>query len=1731
MKKTLLSLFVLFLTLSLKAQKDENAIGLNLILKNSKSLSLNDDDLKNSIVNSSYFNETSKTQLVYLQQSYLGLPVLNKISTYAFKNGTPVSATAKRIYNIESKAGKFALPAVSALNSVEIAMRSKNVSTNQTLAAKALAANKFSFGKAGISFEDITAELMWVPLKDEKEVHLAWQVYIVPLKSSDYFYIYVDAKTGSIIKEQNLTISCNFLLPHDDHAMCGETINEELENKTLAPSIVSNGSYLVIPYPAESRNHPGGTPAIVTNPWLMAAGNATTLGWHNDGGSDYTFTRGNNAFVQEDRDNNNSTFGQAANSTTGPDPLTFVFTPDFTVTPVQATPVQNQQFNLTNLFYWNNIIHDLSYLYGFTEPAGNFQNSNLGRGGLGSDYVIVDGQDAGGTNNANFATPPDGQRPRMQMYLWGSATLPRDGGTDNGVVTHEFTHGISNRLTGGPNAVTCLTNGEQMGEGISDYIALMFTQNWATSNLNTGFTNARGIGTYASGQTPAGQGIRSKKYSTNFSVNNLVYLPNLPPFSHDIGEIWCSALWDMTWNIINQTGIINPNLFDTDAPGGNTIALKLVMEGMKLQPCEPGFISARDAILQADQILYGGAYSCSIKEAFRRRGMGALASEGSTDNISDQIPDFSSEIRVKLTQGGTVSVPEGQTIVYTNTVTSTCQDISNFKILDTLPSNVTYLSGGTYNAATRVVSFDVNQTAGTSGTYSFTVKVNNGTYFPDQVLFSDSVTTSTIPAKWTTTATPSSNVWTVSTTASHSAPRSYYTKNYTSASEQILKTTDPIAIPAAATPTLGFWHRFNTEEGWDGGVVEISMNNVAWLDLGPLMKEGKYNSTLGDAPTNVIANQPAFSGNSNNFIYTKINLAPYAGKNIRFRFRFASEDNTAPSGSTSGWFVDDINLINSPLVLMSSTLVNSSAANVSTSDTVTVITQQNSCNDVSIVSQPANVSGCTGTNAVFRINYSGSAATFQWQVSTNGGTSFTNITGATLDSLKLTNLNASLNGNIYRVVVTNACSNATSTGATLTVGTPASITGQPSATTVCSGSNASFNVTAAGTSLTYQWQVSTDGTTFNDIPSATSSTLNLNNTTLEQSGNKYRVIIAGCGQPIISNAVALTVNSGVAITQQPVSVTSCTGSNAVFSITVTGNNPTYQWQVSTDGGNTFTNISGATSATYSANNITAGMNGNRYRVLISNSCTSSLQSAAATLTISANASISNQPTSTTVCSGSDASFTVGTSGSVTSYQWQVSTDGGNTFVNISGQTSATLALSNVTASMNSNNYRVVITSCGTGTVTSAAATLNVTPGAVLNSQPVNVNVCEGSAASFTVTATGTAIAYQWQVSTDGGNTFTNISGATNPTFNIAAVSSSQNGNKYRVLINGNCTSGLASNAATLNVNTAGTISAQPTDKSGCVGSNVTFTATVSGGNSFQWQVSTDGGTTFTNIPGATSTTLNVNNLTAAMNNNKFRLTVIGSCGSINSSVVNLSVNALPNVDINGSSGDVCKGSSVTLSGTGANSYTWNNGVSNGVPFVINNSGTYIVTGTDNNGCVNTKSITINVLPASEVSISATSTILTEGSSVTLTATSVPSATDFIWYKNGAVIPGQTGATLIVEYPNEGDYSVKDNSNECAGTSAILKIVTQTPFISFITPNPNNGVFTIRMSNTSVTTSERHVVIYDAKGARVFNKVFAVTAGQTIESMQVNLRRVPAGIYMVTVFENNKAVITRQVYIK
>jgi len=270
---------------------------------------------------------------------------------------------------------------------------------------------------------------------------------------------------------------------------------------------------------------------------------------------------------------------------------------------------------VTNLFYWNNLLHDIFYAAGFDEVAGNFQEDNFGLGGAENDAVQANAQDGGGYNNANFYTPPDGMRPRMRMYLWNAQKPMRDGSLDSGIIVHEYGHGVSNRLTGGPQNSNCLNTFQAggMGEGWSDFWAVGF-QMRASDKSSDSFP----MGSYANW----GNGIRPYPYSTDFKVDpqTLAYIdrPDYRGRVHSIGSVWATILLEVYWEMVNQYG------FDSDwyiGTGGNNALFHDVVDGLKLQPCNPTFVDARNAIILAEE-QNGGNYICDLWRAFARRGLG-----------------------------------------------------------------------------------------------------------------------------------------------------------------------------------------------------------------------------------------------------------------------------------------------------------------------------------------------------------------------------------------------------------------------------------------------------------------------------------------------------------------------------------------------------------------------------------------------------------------------------------------------------------------------------------------------------------------------------------------------------------------------------------------------------------------------------------------------------------------------------------------------------------------------------------------------------------------------------------------------------------------------------------------------------------------------------------------------------------------------------------------------------
>ncbi len=244
-----------------------------------------------------------------------------------------------------------------------------------------------------------------------------------------------------------------------------------------------------------------------------------------------------------------------------------------------------------------------------------------------------------------------------------------DGSFDNGIVTHEYGHGISNRLTG--NGFSCLSKSqseEQMGEGWSDFFALMLT-NSPDDNADV----PRSVGTYASGQSTNGAGLRSSKYSPDFSVNNYTYGDTngmeieedseIVPDVHRIGFVWASMLWDLHWQYAAKYGY-NSDV-TSNMNSGSSRVLQLVTDALKLQACNPTFVDGRNAVLNAEMLTTKGENRCLIWNTFARRGLGLNALAGNKMNINDQVEDFS--VPKDCTEGNSnVSVDKSLIAIYPN---------------------------------------------------------------------------------------------------------------------------------------------------------------------------------------------------------------------------------------------------------------------------------------------------------------------------------------------------------------------------------------------------------------------------------------------------------------------------------------------------------------------------------------------------------------------------------------------------------------------------------------------------------------------------------------------------------------------------------------------------------------------------------------------------------------------------------------------------------------------------------------------------------------------------------------------------------------------------------------------------------------------------------------------------------------------------------------------------------
>lgn len=686
-----------------------------------------------------------------------------------------------------------------------------------------------------------------------------------------------------------------------------------------------------------------------------------------------------------------------------------------------------------------------------------------------------------------------------------------------------------------------------------------------------------------------------------------------------------------------------------------------------------------------------------------------------------------------------------------------------------------------------------------------------------------------------------------------------------------------------------------------------------------------------------------------------------------------------------------------------------------------------------INTQPQNTTVCEGANASFTVAATGTNITYQWKkngvVLTNDG-HFQGVTSPVLQILNTTQADA----DTYTCEVTGSGNTVASNSATLAINPLPIITNQPTAQNVCNGTQAVFTVAATGTGLSYQWKrnganISNNG----NISGATTAQLTIAAVTPSLTGNFTCQVTNSCGN-VTTNAVALNVKSTTAITIQPEPQTLCVGEPLSLNVIADGANLSFQWKKGT------TPV-GTNSPTYSVPNATLADAGT-YTCDITGDC-GSTTSAAVQVVVNTQLAIGTQPSPQTVCQGSTVNLSVQVAGNNLNYQWFK----GTTPV---GTNSSTLSIPNSTLA-DAGSYNCVVTG-NCGTVTSNTVAVNITPATAFTTQPVSQSACVGSNITFSVVAAGSNLSYQWKK----GNT---VVGTNAPSLTLNSITGADVGS-YTCTISGTCGSSVVSNTATLSVVNSASISQQPQAQQVCLNGPLTLSVIGTGGNNttYQWR---KGGN---NINGATGATYTVNTV-AANDAGTYDVVITGSCGTITSASVAVSLlesTTVNNVFFNTT---VCAGSTQTFTAqaNGDNlTYQWlrNDSVLVGqtnASFTIDSitaagEATYSVVVTGSCGTVTAPIAALGIDIAPLITGFGIPLPICPGGSANYTVQVSGTNLNFLWQKNGVNLPDSNQPGISDPNPTNGDVYTFFAWNQCDTVS--------TEFIASVLPEPNPSIVQI-----------------------------------------------------------------------
>ncbi|WP_236255516.1 T9SS-dependent M36 family metallopeptidase [Chryseobacterium indoltheticum] len=401
MKKVILPLVIaVFAAIPSISFAQSNEVLIKNYISQNKLREYKKSDLNQFVIDNVDSSKSLSSDVVKIQQTYNGLPVYGTVATVLVKNNTVTYFNDNFIKDYKSTG-----PATASLN--------KKAALDKIAAD--LGKNEISdlplldFFQQGQN-KHVAAKQRLVYSSDEKgNLKLAYEFLVHEPKTSNHWNYVIDANSGEVISKLNLNLSCNFhedAYSHESQAVAFPQNKEYYpdNNNSLLLS-ADNASYNVFALPVEAPTF--AARSLVTNPWILTS---SPEGWHSNGVTHYTITRGNNAYAYDDKDDDEATFGSSPDGGATRN-FNFPYDPN-------TKAINNLSAATTNLFYISNMMHDVFYKFGFTEAARNFQSNNFGNGGLDDDEVFAQSQDGGGYNNANFASYPDNYNPVMQMYLW-----------------------------------------------------------------------------------------------------------------------------------------------------------------------------------------------------------------------------------------------------------------------------------------------------------------------------------------------------------------------------------------------------------------------------------------------------------------------------------------------------------------------------------------------------------------------------------------------------------------------------------------------------------------------------------------------------------------------------------------------------------------------------------------------------------------------------------------------------------------------------------------------------------------------------------------------------------------------------------------------------------------------------------------------------------------------------------------------------------------------------------------------------------------------------------------------------------------------------------------------------------------------------------------------------------------------------------------------------------------